>query len=227
MKKPIFILLAAALFLCLLVFGVLIAVGGTSNHPSGFSYIVRVTGLESLPAGPITDVIVPMPILNGMQGFSDRELQYQLFGDWTSLIVVAGDTKMLGFQTTDRALTDINATFMGTSNQKIDLARTGFAPIPSEAGTMPRPLSGDSTKNTTARIYLDEEIGEHTAPDSTIIVTCEIYAGGAISYGSGEPIYRIRFSEAVPDTRRGWIEVEPLLEHYNIAEGRWKPYLRV
>lgn len=223
MKKPVFVLLAVALFLCLL-FGFLIAVGGTSNHPSGFSYVVRVTGLEGVSAGPITDVIVPMPILNGEQGFPDRELQYQQFGNWTSQIVVTGDTKMLAFQTTDRTLTDINATFMRTANQRIDLSRTGLAPILSSGGMMPQSLSGDSTRNTTARIYLDEEIGGHASRDSTITVTCEIYTGGAVSYGRGEPLYRIRFSETVPDDRRGWIEVDPLVEYYNTTESQWKPY---
>ena len=224
MKGSVIAFLAAAVFLCLLVVGLLIAVGGTSNHPSAFSYVVRVTGLEGVPAGPSTDVIVPMPMLNGEQGFPDRELQYHLFGDWTSQIVVDGDSKMLAFRTADRTLTDINATFMGTSDQKIDLARTGFAPVSSGAGTMHQPVSGGITKNMTPRIYLDEEIGGHASGDSAITVTCEVYAGGAISFGRGEPIYRIRFSEAIPDNRRGWIEVDPRAELYDTTESQWKSY---
>lgn len=131
---------------------------------------------------------------------------------------------MLAFRTADRTLTDINATFMGTSDQKIDLARTGFAPVPSGTGAMRQAVSGDVTKDTTARIYLDEEIGGHASGNSTITVTCEVYAGGAISFGRGEPIHRIRFSEAIPDNRRGWIEVDPRAEYYNTTEGQWKPY---
>jgi hypothetical protein len=67
--------------------------------------------LQNYQGGGITTILVPIPMVNGEQEFSDEELQSQSFGRWRSVSVSTQDGKMLALQTEDKNLSDIDAKF--------------------------------------------------------------------------------------------------------------------
>ena len=81
------------------------------------AYTISVKGLDDYK-GLIGDVIiVPLPVRNGKEVFSDKDLQYQKFGNWTSVLVMTKDGKMLGFQTNTGDLSNLQARFYKSSGE--------------------------------------------------------------------------------------------------------------
>lgn len=75
-------------------------------------YSITIRNLSYYSAdGFITDIIVPIPYLNGEKVFSDDDLQGIVFERWKSVLVESEDGRMLALQSVGTNLSDISATF--------------------------------------------------------------------------------------------------------------------
>ncbi|WP_174591877.1 hypothetical protein [Methanocella conradii] len=78
---------------------------------SSYHFMVRVEGLNKYHGNGSTEVIVPVPIINGKYVYGDEELANRSFGNWTTSLVTVENGKMLVFKTSDVHLTNITAMF--------------------------------------------------------------------------------------------------------------------
>ena len=88
----------------LAVLGVLIlGLAWADVNPATYTYQVTVTGLENYTGGPVTDILVPLPLREGEMIFSEEDLEGQR---WRLEDFLCRDTegRMLAFQTMVRDL---------------------------------------------------------------------------------------------------------------------------
>lgn len=88
---------------------------------SSYHFMVRVEGLSKYNGNGSTEVIVPVPVINGKYVYSDDGLANRKFGNWTTNVTTIEHEKMLVFKTSDNNLTDINAMFEQFNNNYIYL----------------------------------------------------------------------------------------------------------
>jgi len=70
----------------LAVLGVLIlGLAWADVNPATYTYQVTVTGLENYTGGPVTDILVPLPLREGEMIFSEEDLEGQRVGAWKTL----------------------------------------------------------------------------------------------------------------------------------------------
>jgi len=68
------------------------------NYQSGYyDYTISTDGLSDYCGGLVNEIVVPIPVIGDEQIFSDMKLQKKISGDWTSLMFVSKDGKMLVF----------------------------------------------------------------------------------------------------------------------------------
>jgi len=116
MKKIFFFIAKVAILALILIFAFIacsdyyIHTTQPGYYQAKYSITIKNISLYS-PNGFITDIIVPVPILNGEDVFSDEDLQGITFGHWRSVLVESEDGKMLALQSIGTNLSDISATF--------------------------------------------------------------------------------------------------------------------
>lgn len=123
----------AVLLLAALVLMFIVHVSIHQDHPGYYGYTVSIQGLSCYKGGQVNDIIVPIPVVEGEQVFSDAALQNRSFGYWTSRPVVSENgTKMLAFRSSGENMTDIKAVFSTALPESItteELSRAFRSPL--------------------------------------------------------------------------------------------------
>ncbi|OPX65333.1 MULTISPECIES: hypothetical protein [unclassified Methanoregula] len=190
-----------------------------NNSPGLYRYTVDIRGLEDFTSGSVTDILVPLPQRNGQPVFSDDELQYKRFGNWTSLIVVTKDGKMLSFRTTGRNLTPIHAEFSkkyrdGTVIRNITQeSLTPVLPLVHSEYSMLKAVP-DPARDYSSIVYIPDTIRPLHSAGGTISVSLDLIAIEGMQHSVNGKVYTVQVSERFPPAVYNAI---PVLVH--ISEG--------
>jgi hypothetical protein len=209
---------------------VLLGAAIPENHPGYYGYKISVQGLRNYEGGIITTILVPIPVIDGKQAFSDDELLNKTFNNWTSTLVNTNDGKMIAFQTNDRSLTDVDAGFY-----KWDIENSATRLDPDEL--LSPHVNDSSTKYTqwignnpridgySTIIYVDDTIRTpDDTTDNSIFFNLEFNAGGGLSSGMSRDLYQVFIQEKIPEGVSG-----PILVRTQIGKkvkGAWMPSLK-
>ncbi len=197
------------------------------NQPASYDYRISVLGLSNYNGSLVTDIIVPIPMRNGTQIFTDQEMQYQSFGDWTSMLVMTKQGKMLAFQTRNENLTDINARFRKDLNYSIDVKD-----IMQDALLYPATsdvtlnytiwIYGDkNVQNYATYIYIDQNIQPIVSDNNSITFNLGFTVRNGVVHGRARNTYRVDVFEAIPENVNGPIPVKAQLA--TVGETGWGP----
>lgn len=170
------------------------------NKLNIYDYTISVKGLDNYTSFGATDIIVPIPMKNNEQVFSDDELQYKSFGDWKSVLVVTKEGKMLAFQTTNTNLTNINASFKKFVNYCINIEN------PLKEALL-YPASNETSVNYTTYVYIDPKIQTQLS-NSSITFEITLYGGGEAAHSKRIDKYRVDVHENIPEGIKGPILVK-------------------
>jgi len=206
--------IAMTLVLVMCWFAVL-SVEGVYTTPI-YYYDIEITGLDHYQNIGITDIIVPLPVKDGEQIFTDEELQYRSFGDWTSLLVMTKEGKMLAFQSTNATLTDIRASF----RKEVDVDMLSQIKNPVKYGALLHPISDVVPHRPNERddyrvympsyvtyIYIDEDIEPMYGGDNPITFHVCFVGSGRRVLGVWEGMYSESIHEEIPEDLGGPIPV--------------------
>ena len=176
---------AAVLVLLLAVFA-----GNALIHdmPGTVTYTVSVNGLDRYNGGLATDIIVPIPMINGEQAFSDNELQYRQFGQWKSMLVVTSQGKMIAFQSLDRNLTNIHAQWFRESQKnkmKIDSSKDFLFPrINLTQENYTRTVSPEVSRGGyVSKVYIEKEMRALDENNGTISFNISFFVSEGTTLG--------------------------------------------
>jgi hypothetical protein len=183
-----------------------------ATSPGYYDYSVTTSGLDQYRGGLTTDIIVPLPAIDGVPVIPEEMIQYRKFGNWTSLLVVTPNGKMIAFQTGDRNLTDINAHFL------VPLEGPAlFSPAPHD---LLQPMPGESEDNRTIRedisrttsayssqVYLDENIRPVRNGSNPVRIDLNLVFSEGMSSGRFGDYYHTRILEDFPEGWTGWATV--------------------
>ncbi|WP_292370642.1 hypothetical protein [Methanoregula sp. UBA64] len=175
------------------------------------AYTISVKGLDD-HRGLIGDVIiVPLPVRNGKEVFSDKDLQYQKFGNWTSVLVMTKDGKMLGFQTNTGDLSDLQARFYKSSGEAdfSTLEDTTLLPVINDSVALytSRVSNSGNVKNYTTKVYIPDTIRPDSPEAKSITFDMEFLSTEGISPGKTGRNYHIDIHEAIPVNISGPVSV--------------------
>jgi len=181
-------------------------------NPATYTYRVTVTGLDNYTGGPVTDILVPLPLREGKMIFSEEDLEGQRVGAWKTLFAETPKGRMLVFQTMERDLSDISVTF-GSPVEKYflidDITRESFSPVVTEApaGYTRWAFGTGDVQNFTTLVRLDEGIRPKTADAGPIVIHLWITAGGGRLHGITGEKYQVEVYEAIPPGVTGFVPV--------------------
>jgi len=175
------------------------------------SYTISVTGLDDYQ-GLIGDVIiVPLPVHNEIEVFSDNDLQYKKFGNWTSVLVVTKDGKMLGFQTNSSNLSDIHARFYKSSNNAGIYTPDDKILMPAINNSGPlytsRVSNSGNVKNYTTRGYISDTIRPANPAANGVTFDVTFLHTEGISPGKTGKNYHAEIHDAIPVNISGPVPV--------------------
>ena len=185
------------------------------NQPNSVTsidaYTISVKGLAD-HRGLIGDVIiVPLPVRNGKEVFSDKDLQYQKFGNWTSVLVMTKDGKMLGFQTNTGDLSDLQARFYKSSSEADfnTLDDTTLLPVINDSAALytSRVSNSGNVKNYTTKVYIPDTIRPVSPEAKGITFDMEFLSTEGISPGKTGRNYHTDIHEAIPVNISGPVSV--------------------
>lgn len=209
------------------------ALGGTAyfeSQPASYEYRISVLGLNNYSGNLVTDIIVPIPMRNGEQIFTDEEMQNKSFGNWTSMLVVTEEGKMLAFQTNDRNLTNINVRFRKDLNYSIDIKDIMqdalLYPVTSDAAANYTKWIYDdkNIQNYTTYVYIDRNIQPVKSDNNTITFDLKLKVYNGMVHGKSLNNYMIDVFEAIPEGVKGPVPVKTQLSVVSTVEGfGWVP----
>lgn len=203
-KTKLVIGVTAIIAIAIVFYLLFIAVDGTvffESDAAVYYYNIEVKGLHNYTSFGVTDIIVPIPMKNSEQVFSDEELQYKSFGDWKSVLVVAKEGKMLAFQTTKTNLTNINASFKKYVNYSIDAEN----PL---KNALLYPVSNETAVNYTTYVYIDPKIESKLSNNNSITLEITLYIEGEAARSERVYQYRVDVRENIPEGIKGPILVK-------------------
>jgi|GEM_PF-401981 len=202
-----------------LAFGLALA----DENPAVYNYQITVTGLENYTGGPVTDILLPLPVREGEPVFSDEDLDGRQFGIWRTLLAETKQGKMLVFQTTEQNLSDISASF-GSPKEHFflinDITQESFSPVleDSPAGYTRWAFGGHKDLKTfNTQIRLDEGITPENTSAGPIVISLWITAGGGRFHGVTGEKYRVKVCEDIPSGVRGMIPVKAQVARFGDA----------
>lgn len=210
---------AVAIVGAIVLLVVVIFAGSALIHdmPATFTYTVSINGLDRYNGGLASDILVPMPMINGEQVFSDDELQYRQFGQWKSMLVVTPLGKMIAFQTLDQNLTNIRAQwFRQTKGEKhtIDISSPLLFPKINQTLNNSGLDSGNgwSDFGYTSNVYVENAIQPLDKNNDTISfdLTFSVSEGSYLGFFGNA--YRARVSEEVAPGKTRIIPVRVFIE---------------
>jgi hypothetical protein len=199
----------ALVILSLLVLGLAWA----DNNPAVYTYQVTITGLENYTGGPVTDILLPLPVREGKLIFPVGDLEGQRFGIWKTLLAETRYGKMLVFQTTERNLSDVSASFGSPKDDYFlvdDITEEAFSPVvrDSAAGYTRWAFGTENVQTFTTLVRLDDGIKPEDADAGPIVIRLRITAGGGRLHGVTGEKYQVEVYEAVPPGITGMIPVK-------------------
>jgi len=187
------------------------------DMPGTVTYTVSVNGLDRYNGGLATDIIVPLPMINGEQAFSDDDLQYRQFGQWKSMLVVTPQGKMIAFQSLDRNLTNIHAQWFRESRKNkmnIDSSKDLLSPrINLTQENYTRTISPDVTGGGyVSKVYIEKEIRALDENNSTISFNISFFVSEGTTWGFLGKTYNAQVSEEIPAGFRQSVPVTVYIE---------------
>lgn len=220
-KYSIFTGMIACIIFFLAFFSVIFAY--VENTPTQYIYKISVKGLADYSGSLVTDIIVPLPMENGKQIFTDEELNNKSFGNWTSMLVVSKEGKMIAFQTMDRNLTDIDASFTKRINysESVKDVKCLYPVSSSSPSNYTLWLDrGSDFQTYTSYVYIDQNIRPiKDAGNITFNVELTIFEGRFRGiFGNN---YKASIIESIPEGIKGPIPVRCQLGVYK--EGKYLP----
>lgn len=188
------------------------AIAYINNNPGYYHYTVDVRGMEQFRLGLVTDIIVPIPVRDGQQVFSDDELQYQSFGNWKSMLVITPFGKMIAFQSIGRNLTDLHAEF---SHKYPDGDRIKNITADSLSPVLPYTFSpytqwvygSGAVQNYSTIIYIPNSMQPWDKAKDNLRVKIELIANGGMQHSVTDTTYRVTIQEKIPSTVRNMTPV--------------------
>lgn len=205
------------LFVLIVAMNIYIHPGHSQGH---YSYTVLIQGLSSYKGGLVNDIIVPIPMIEGEQVFSDVRFQNRSFGNWTPLLVMTENGKMLAFQTIGENLTDIEAVFhtgLPQSITKEELSEAFRSPLMiDDAG------EEESGGNRTTYVILPEYLRPISGNATPISIQLNFSAHQYFSY-SPKVDYRALASRKVPPGTTGIVPLKILTGSRSYPEETFGP----
>lgn len=201
-KTKLVIGVTAIIAIAIVFYLLFISTEGTvffENDAAVYYYNIEVKGLDNYTSFGVTDIIVPMPMKNDEQIFSDDELQYQSFGDWESVLVVTKQGKMLALQTTKNNLSNINARFKKYVNYSINVEN----PLKE---ILLYPVSNETSVNYTTYVYIDPKI--QSKLNNSINFEITLYGEGEGARNKHIKQHRVVVHENIPESIKGPILVK-------------------
>ena len=198
-KVPIAITVIILIFSGMTLF----SIAFINNSPGLYKYSVDIEGLDNYQSGLITDIIVPIPHREGQPVFSDDELQYQVFGDWKSVIVVTPVGKMLAFQYVGGNLTNIHAVFYKKYPDGItvkNITTESFAPaLPLVHSPYTQRISGsDPTSEFSTIIYIPDTIQPKQSKENLISINLNLLIDEGMQHSLSGKVYDVTVYEQIP-----------------------------
>jgi len=179
--------------LCGLIFlGLSLWAGWYEHRPGLVGYQISVDGLEGRTGGPMTTILVPLPVEDGEVIMPASEFENRTFDGWTTTVVETEDGKMLAFQNRNNTLTDILAHF-----ERYEETIEGTKRLPKEHLSPVIERTADDRYTTV--IFVDEGI----SLPGELRVTLKLTAGGGLFHGMAEDTYRTEVKETVPPGQAG------------------------
>ncbi len=212
------------------------------NYQTYYDYSISVQGLSNYNYNPklndspkdswfdfsvqalnVTTVIVPIPMKNREQIFTDEEMQNRSFGVWTSRLVGTEQGKMLAFQTKNKNLTDINARFRKNFDYNIIkyLIKNVLSypvllyPVSSIAATNNTLRSHNkNVRNYTTYVYIDQNVQPVKSNNNTITFNLEFTVKNKDVHNRTLNTYRINIFKVIREGSKGPIPVKARLTNY-------------
>ncbi|MFA5267575.1 MAG: hypothetical protein WC379_06350 [Methanoregula sp.] len=183
-----------------------------ATSPAYFDYSITTGGLDRYEGGLTTDIIVPLPVKDGIPVIPEKAIQYRRFGNWTSLLVVTPQGKMIAFQTGDRDLTDINAHFFVPLEGPALFSRASPEMLQPaiDQGAGDRATRADDSGVTTvfsSQVYLDENIRPVINRSPPVRIDLDMVYSEGMSFGRYGEYYHARTGEEIAGGSTGWIPV--------------------
>jgi hypothetical protein len=192
------VIVVGAVFLAVLTISDLVSI---KNKPAYYFYGISVKGLENYSGNMATDILVPMPVKDGIQILSDEDLQYKHFGNWTSMIVVTKYGKMIAFQSTDKNLTNIDANFIkNAGNGLINMTGLALYPVSSVNNMTNYTLwvgGSENVRNNSTYVFIDPYI-KSDKDNNTITFRLKFVGDEGTFSGITGNVYEIHIVEIVP-----------------------------
>jgi hypothetical protein len=215
-KKALLSIFSGTAIGLLFFFVYILILGGPNyfeNQPASYEYTIKVKGLSNYNGSLVTDIIVPIPMKNGKQIFTDEEMQYQSFGIWTSILVVTKQGKMLAFQTGNTNLTDIDAIFKKDLNYSIDekdvMQDALLHPVSYDiTANYTIWIYGDKIQNYSTFVYTDPNLQSRKGYNNTITYNLGFTVRNGIVHGIARNTYRVDVFEVIPEDIKGPIPVK-------------------
>ena len=204
---------------------VIITIGGNiiihyyPSSPGYYCYSVKFSGLSDYSGSPVTQIVVLIPSIGNESIFADERFQYQDYGDWESFLVVTEHGKMLGFQSNDANLADINAVYTKETDEypgNEEINEDIFVP---GGGSLLR------TDNTTAGyiyIIIPDDLLPLSNSSAPISVSIKLTVHGGTTFGKPDldREYQVAIKEQITPGTTGIIPVEPQVYYRDsISEG--------
>lgn len=198
----------------LVLFGIIWigAISYINNNPGMYKYTVDVQNLEQFQPGLVTDIIVPLPVRDGRQVFTDEELQYQSFGNWKTVLVMTPNGKMLAFQSIGRNLTDLHAEFSRKypdGDPIKNITADSFSPVlPYTSSPYTQWVYGSgAVRNYSTIIYVPDSLRPLDEAKAKLAVRIELIANGGMQHSVTDTTYRVTIQENIPPEARNMTTV--------------------
>jgi hypothetical protein len=187
------------IFIIIWIFGI----GYINNSPGLYKYTVDIEGLNNYQPSLITDIIVPLPVRDGQQVFTDDELQYQKFGNWKTVLVVTKYGKMLAFESVGRNLTDIHAEFYrkypdGTRIENI--TNESLSPVLPDSASPYSQLSEESnpSRDYSTIVYIPDTIHPLHTENDVLVFNIELIAAEGMQHSQAGSTWHVAVREKIP-----------------------------
>ncbi|WP_428367940.1 hypothetical protein [Methanoregula sp.] len=188
------------------------AISYINNNPGYYKYTIDIDGLEQFQTGLVTDIIIPLPVRDSQQVFTDEELQYQSFGNWKSVLVMTPYGKMLAFQSIGRNLTDLHAEFSHKypdGDRIKNITSDSLSPVlPYTSSPYTQWVYGSgSVQNYSTIIYIPDSLQPRDKVNDKMAVRIELIANGGMQHSVTDTTYRVTIQENIPPVARNMTPV--------------------
>jgi hypothetical protein len=204
----------------------IVAIGGNilihyyPTVPGHYSYVVSVTGLSSYHGDPITEIVVPIPAIDGSPIFSEKDLQRIVSDNCTPLPVMTKDGEMLALRLPGENLTKISAAKSRdfSKDPSLEEIQEGvFVP------TSSRLFEAGNTSDRFPYIIVPDSLRPVSNYPNPISVSINFTIFGSTAFGERRPDYLVSIVEQIPPGKTGVIPVEPQIYYRDSLGEAFRP----